>query len=147
MSPQDMATLKGKFWQPWNQELGYIYSIRCLCWIWVLQAQSLTVTVGYSDTLEDSQTITNAFQVVTVTKTRLQWHFWPRDWGQNSHLWGIAMRIDHKFTPKGPWVKSLMAPWVLIKCIFKVAIISKVLRDNFGEGFWRQNIHSIFTVG
>ena len=37
-----------------------------------IQAQSLavillTVTVGYSDTLEDSQTITNDFEVVTVT--------------------------------------------------------------------------------
>ena len=42
-----------------------------------IQAQSLTVTlltvtVGYSDTLEDSQTITNDFEVVTVTNMLLQ---------------------------------------------------------------------------
>ena len=44
---------------------------------YVVQAQSLTVTpltvtVGYSDTLEDSQTITNDFEVVTVTNMLLQ---------------------------------------------------------------------------
>ena len=42
-----------------------------------IQAQSLTVTpltvtVGYCDTLEDSQTITNDFEVVTVTNMWLQ---------------------------------------------------------------------------
>ena len=37
-----------------------------------IQAQSLTVTVGYSDTFSESQTITNRFQAVTVTKMRLQ---------------------------------------------------------------------------
>ena len=42
-----------------------------------IQAQSLTVTpltvtVGYSDTLGESQTITNRFHAVTVTKTLLQ---------------------------------------------------------------------------
>ena len=37
-----------------------------------LTVTPLTVTVGYSDTLEDSQTITNDFEVVTVTNMLLQ---------------------------------------------------------------------------
>ena len=67
-----------------------------------LQAKSvtvtpLTVTVAYSDTFRDSQTITKGFQVVRVTNMLLQWHVlgqfqlkmrvkWPR-----SSLLGIFM--------------------------------------------------------
>ena len=57
----------------------------------------LTVTVAYSDTFRDSQTITKGFQVVRVTNMLLQWHVlgqfqlkmrvkWPR-----SSLLGIFM--------------------------------------------------------
>ena len=43
----------------------------------VIQGQSLTVTpltvtVGYSDTVSDSQTITNDFHAVTVTNMLLE---------------------------------------------------------------------------
>ena len=46
----------------------------------LLQAKSvtvtpLTVTVGYSDTLSETKTITNRFQAVRVTNMLLQWHF------------------------------------------------------------------------
>ena len=55
----------------------YLSSNQTVCII--VQGQSLTVTpltvtVGYSDTFSDSQTISNGFQVVTVTNMLLQWH-------------------------------------------------------------------------
>ena len=37
-----------------------------------LTVTPLTVTVGYSDTFSDSQTINNGFQAVTVTNMRLE---------------------------------------------------------------------------
>ena len=37
-----------------------------------VQGQSLTVTVGYSDTLRETKTITNRFQAVRVTNILLQ---------------------------------------------------------------------------
>ena len=49
----------------------------CICPISLVQAKSvtvtpLTVTVAYSDTFRDSQTITKGFQVVRVTNMLLQ---------------------------------------------------------------------------
>ena len=48
------------------------YTIDLLLQAQLLTVTPLTVTVGYSDTLEDSQTITNDFEVVTVTNMLLQ---------------------------------------------------------------------------
>merc|ERR1719195_747852 len=67
--------------------------------IWLIQGQSLTVTpftvtVGYSDTFSDSQTITNGFQAVTVTSFRSHS---PQNEGKMAKIWSFGHIHVHNF--------------------------------------------------
>ena len=80
--------------------------------IWLLQSQSLTVTVGYSDNLGETKTITNRFQAVRVTNMLLRWHFCSRKWAMRSKFWCFGGFSRSKYNPKLSQCYKNLISWV-----------------------------------